>query len=234
MIDFHIEVFDSLPSTQDVCKDHAFKGASEGLVVQAREQTQGRGRHGRAWVGSKGNLACSILLRPECEARRVGQISILIGVALGEAIRLCSDKSVILKWPNDVVLNDAKCAGILLESELSTKGQIKWVVAGIGVNIIDAPDDKEYLGDSINCDYFLKLFLKSLALHYSQWKSDGFDDIRKKWMDMTYFRGSILNVGVFDDLDTYGNLIVLDDQNAKKIISAGDVYLKDRNYAIGH
>lgn len=225
-IDWDIQTFDELPSTQDVCKARAFEGGDEGLLIQTLHQTQGRGRHGRSWAGSDQNLAVSFILKPECDVKCVGQISILIGVALAEAIG--NDAQV--KWPNDVLLDGQKCAGILIDSDLDG-AQINWLVVGVGVNTAEAPG----IGGALHTDRqaFLMMLLEKISALYTDWQARGFDDIRQKWLNCAYPKGTPLNVGIFEDLDEYGNLIVRDGTNALKTISAGDVFIKDQNYAAG-
>lgn len=227
-VPWDIQTFPSLPSTQDFCIEKAEAGASEGLVVQAFEQTAGRGRRGRVWVGGEGNLYVSLLFRPRCAAQDVGQLSILIGVALAEAI---GRSDLRLKWPNDVLLDGRKCAGILLDSGL--RGQdIEWLVAGIGVNTAQAPEGAAVLG--VERDNFLAVMLEKIGIYYDIWKEQGFEPIRLQWLSHSFEPGTALNVGAFADLDSMGNLVVRDGANALKTISAGDVYLKDADYAAGH
>lgn len=230
-IRWDIQTHESLPSTQNLCKDQAALGAAEGLVIRALEQTDGHGRRGREWVSGQGNLTLSLLLRPECKAMDVGQLSILIGVALLEVAQEMGAGPLLLKWPNDLLCDGRKCAGILLDSGLSGDA-IDWLVIGIGVNTQDAPEGAACL--ELASDAFLDALLEKIGLSYAMWKIGGFEDIRRKWVENSYPKGTMLNVGVFEGLDAYGNLVVLDDTNALKTISAGDVYLKDADYATGH
>ena len=225
-LNWDLEVFDELPSTQDVCKARAAEGVREGLVIQALEQSAGKGRYGREWIGGEGNLAVSLILQPDCAARMVGQLSILIGVALAQTIGVQAK----LKWPNDVLIDDQKCAGILIDSDLDGE-KLNWLVIGIGVNTSSAPK----MGCSLNTDRdeFLQKLLSNIGALYEQWREEGFERIRQQWIEASYQPGTMLNVGVFEDLDGYGNLIVRDDQGQSRTISAGDVYLEDKNYAAG-
>jgi BirA family biotin operon repressor/biotin-[acetyl-CoA-carboxylase] ligase len=221
-----IQVFDNIPSTQDTVKSRAADGAPEGAVVQALAQTSGRGRHGRVWEMGAGNLALSFLLRPECSAQEIGQISILIGVALAQSI----GEQAVLKWPNDVMIAHKKCAGILIESDLNG-ADVNWLCVGVGVNTQSAPE----MGAALNvpCDAFRDRFLAAVSDLYETWRHDGFESIRQAWLARTYPKGTPLNIGAFEDLDTAGNLIVRDGQNTLQRYSSGDVYLKEDHYAAG-
>lgn len=223
-LSWDIQTFDTLPSTQDLCKARAGEAAPEGLVIQAIAQSDGRGRHGRSWDAGEGNLTLSFILRPECEAQYVGQISILIGLSLAQAIEVFDLKDVQLKWPNDVLYKTKKCAGILIDSAL--KGQsIEWLVIGVGVNTQSSPEIGNALG--LDRDEFRDVFLEQVALLYTQWQAEGFEHIRDQWLKKTFAKGTPLNVGVFEDLDEWGNLVVRNAQNTLKTISAGDVFIKD-------
>ncbi len=223
---WELQVFDSLPSTQDVIKERAFAGAAEGLVVQALAQSGGRGRHGRHWQMGDGNLALSFLLRPSCNVQDIGQISILVGVALAKVI---GDRT-ILKWPNDVMIEGRKCAGILIESDLYGAG-VNWLCVGVGVNTQSAPEMGAAL--YVPRDEFRDRFLSAVSDLYDEWQSNGFESIRRAWLARTYPKGAQLNIGAFEDLDEAGNLIVRDGQNTLQRYSSGDVYLKEDHYAAG-
>ncbi|MCB1720592.1 MAG: biotin--[acetyl-CoA-carboxylase] ligase [Rhodospirillales bacterium] len=221
-----IQVFTKLDSTQDECKRLAVDGGPEGTVVQAIQQVSGRGRHGRMWLSEEGNLAMSFILRPRCEIVKVGQISVMVGVALAQAI----GKKAQLKWPNDVLVDGRKCAGILIDSDLSG-GALNWLVIGVGVNTHSAPEMGAAL--NVDCDEFRDAFLENISQFYAEFRRNGFVNIRDEWLERTYPKGAVLNVGTFEGLDEWGNLIVRGAQNQLQTISAGDVFLKDRNYAAG-
>src|SRR5207302_1642301 len=96
--------------------------AAEGTLVWADEQTAGRGRRGRPWLSPPGNLYLSLVLRPECAAPRAAQLGFVAGLGLGDALQPFVGPTLQLryKWPNDLLANGGKLAGILLESETST------------------------------------------------------------------------------------------------------------------
>ena len=225
--------FDTLTSTQDYAKEAAANGAAEGTIVVTDGQEQGRGRRGRSWVMGKGDLAASFILRPDCNATDLGQVSILIGVALAQTAA-SFDKTVALKWPNDMLLKTPdgykKCAGTLLDSDLASQGMVEWLVVGVGVNLQTAPEYGVALG--LGRDAFLAGFLQNVADLYESWNVSGFESIRQSWLKMCVHYDVPLKSGQFEDLDSGGNLIVRDDQNMLKTVSAGDVYLKDTDHAL--
>ena len=138
---WRLAVHDELASTQDVVLAAAAAGEPEGLAVLARRQTAGRGTQGRIWRSTSGNLHLSLLWRPGGVARDLPQWSLLAAVALAETASafLPRATALTLKWPNDLLLNGAKCAGILTQAALDGEGGIAWLVVGIGVNLREAP-----------------------------------------------------------------------------------------------
>jgi BirA family biotin operon repressor/biotin-[acetyl-CoA-carboxylase] ligase len=138
-VKFDLRIEESLPSTQTIAMAEARAGAPEGLAIMARRQTAGRGRGGREWSSPAGNLAISIVLRPNADIAEAPQWALRTAVALAEAL-LPYAPALQLKWPNDVMLGDAKLAGILVEADADTNGRIAHLVLGIGANLGHAPD----------------------------------------------------------------------------------------------
>jgi BirA family biotin operon repressor/biotin-[acetyl-CoA-carboxylase] ligase len=122
-------------STQQVARDLARAGAAEGTAVVAEEQTAGRGRLGRPWHSPPGeNLYCSVVLRPPLAPGEVPQIALVAGIAVAAAVEEVTGRRPAIKWPNDVLLDGKKVAGILTEME-SEIDRVHHVIAGIGVNL---------------------------------------------------------------------------------------------------
>ena len=140
--------YERTSSTNDLAKERAHAGDSEGLVILADEQIAGRGRQGRAWTAPPGgSLLMSLLLRPTWLAPAdIFVLTMLAGVALCEAVEQVAPIDAALKWPNDLLLPARpgapvathKAAGILCECELAGD-QIEWVVVGLGVNVSWTP-----------------------------------------------------------------------------------------------
>jgi BirA family transcriptional regulator, biotin operon repressor / biotin---[acetyl-CoA-carboxylase] ligase len=126
-------------STNDRLKALAREGAPEWSVVSADRQSAGRGRQGRAWTSPEGNVFLSVLLRPRFPELTL--IPLAAGLSVAEAL---PEVPARLKWPNDVLVNDRKLAGILAEAQ-SGSSAVEWVVVGIGVNVglraEDLPED---------------------------------------------------------------------------------------------
>lgn len=116
-MEFIVQRFGAVSSTNDIAIRMAEEGAPEGTVVVAGEQTAGRGRHGRNWSSPAGEgLYISVILRPDLPFDRLWQMAFIAAVSAAEAIRQASGLEARIKWPNDILLNDRKVCGILIEA----------------------------------------------------------------------------------------------------------------------
>lgn len=121
-------------STSDAAADLARRGAADGTVVIADEQTAGRGRQGRVWLAPpRSSLLCSLLLRPPLAPVHSARLMMLAAVAMARALRGL-DLPATIKWPNDVLIRGRKIAGILLETQIVGE-RIDYAVLGVGVNV---------------------------------------------------------------------------------------------------
>ena len=115
--DCRLVALDSVDSTNEEAKRRAREGAPDKTLIWAAAQSAGRGRGGRTWVSPPGNLYLSLVLRPDCPARRAAELGFVAAVALGAALHdIAADLPVAFKWPNDVLLRGRKLAGISVET----------------------------------------------------------------------------------------------------------------------
>jgi BirA family biotin operon repressor/biotin-[acetyl-CoA-carboxylase] ligase len=141
-----LEIVERVPTTMARAAELAAAGAPAGAIVVAEEQTEGRGRLGRSWVAPPGTgLLVSVLLRPPLRAADLWQVTSLAGVALVDAIGdVAKDRPVQprigLKWPNDLLLDGRKAAGLLAEAG-TVGGRLAWVALGMGVNVSHSRED---------------------------------------------------------------------------------------------
>lgn len=234
-------VLDRADSTSEEAKRLAVEGAEDRTVVWAHEQSGGRGRHGRSWESPPGNLYLSILLRPDCEIATASQIGFAVGAAMARAIRDCVGADAILKWPNDLLLDGRKIAGILLESADAGDGRIDWVVAGVGVNVDIAPDlaspgglpagSLQASGYETTPSAVLEAFLSHLFELLDIWERDGFGPLRALWSAMAMAPDTALTVkmpegtveGTFGGIDHAGNLMLTTTSGPVRV-AVGDVF----------
>jgi len=219
----------SVGSTNDEAGRLADGGAPEGTVVWAREQQGGRGRRGRAWASPPGNLYSSTVLRPDCPAARAAELGFVAALAVGDLVP--SGRAVRLKWPNDVLVDGGKIAGILLESAVSQSGHVQHVVAGIGINVSFAPQlpDMRYPGAALGgtVEAALEALTAGLAARLAQWRRDGFESIRTAWLAQAGPLGATVDVrlgdglasGRFAGLDLDGALLLDTADGPRRIVS---------------
>ena len=238
---FRLYHYETLGSTNDEAKALARAGAPEGTLVWADEQTAGRGRRGRVWLSPPGNLYLSLVLRPYGAPPRAAQLSFVAAVGLGDALAALGGPALRLryKWPNDLLANDRKLAGILLESENAANDRVDFVVVGIGVNIVFAPDDVEFPATSLTAECIVGItapaLLGAFARHFEvwarRWRADGFAPVRAAWLAQASGLGDRVRVrlerstlcGRFLDLDEDGAL-VLEGREGRRRIAAGVVF----------
>lgn len=233
-------VFDAIGSTNDEALACVDAGRSHAHWVVAREQTAGRGRSGRVWSSPSGNLYTSLALRDPCEPQRAPQLGFVAGLALHQAVTdvtgLTADRLTI-KWPNDLLLDRAKLAGLLVEGS-SGHGQSVAVI-GMGVNCCAHPTDTPYpatdlksAGAFARVDELFERLTQRMAEALALWdRGQQFALIRKAWLTRAAGRGETITVrsgerareGVFRDIDEEGRLL-LERQGGVETVLAGDVF----------
>ncbi|MBU8538087.1 biotin--[acetyl-CoA-carboxylase] ligase [Roseomonas tokyonensis] len=184
---WRLRIEDSLPSTSDLLQRLAVAGEAESLAILARQQTGGRGRDGRSWSSPPGNLYFSLLLRPGGPAREAGRWALVAGLAMIEGLApFAADPAALrLKWPNDVLLGEAKLAGVLCESAAKDDGTLDWFIMGIGANLAAPPvlPDRATAGlGPIPPEQVACAMLAALERFRALWRAEGFDAIRRAWM----------------------------------------------------
>ena len=238
-----LQAFDCLGSTNEEAAKHAEAGAGEGSVIVARQQVSGRGRRGRHWQSPPGNAYSSVIVRPQCPALEAAQLGFVVGLAVAETVRslLGADHAVRVKWPNDVLVDGAKIAGILLESSAGAAGNVAYVVIGTGINVAYHPPSGETpypttslhaLGAQVAPGKALEAYLEALARGLALWRSQGFAAVRRNWLALAANLGEPIDVklgkeqvrGVFRRLDETGALILGLPEGGERRISAGEIF----------
>ncbi len=137
---FDIHWFDELPSTNSKVRELAESGAAEGLVVAAKFQSAGRGKPGNVWVSSPGkNLLFTLLIRPQIQASETPILTQIACRSVASALKKEYGIESKLKRPNDILVNNDKICGILVESSSSSSGALEYAMIGIGLNVNEAP-----------------------------------------------------------------------------------------------
>ncbi len=235
-------MIDTVPATGSTNTDLTARlrdgeALAEGYWLVADRQTSGRGRHGRTWFDGFGNFMGSTIVRPHERDPAPSSLSLVAGLAVYEAVLplLASPSDLSLKWPNDLMLGEAKLAGILLEREKDA------IVVGIGVNLADAPDlpDRKTValsayGPAPDRDTFAQSLASVFDREIERWRSYGLEPLVRRWESVAHPHGTPLHVhppgeepidGAFASLTKDGALRLRLAGGEERVIHAGDVML---------
>lgn len=131
----NVYFYQSIDTTNNRARELAYEGAPEGTLVVAEQQTAGRGRRGRVWESAADSgIWMSLVLRPEIMPAQASVLTLLCGLAVAEALEEETDLSMQIKWPNDILMDGKKVAGILTEMDCEMT-QVHFVIPGIGINV---------------------------------------------------------------------------------------------------
>ena len=239
-MEFDFVILDETESTNSEALKLA-KFTDKPTFVVAKKQTNGRGRVDRSWLDPVGNFSGSILIKIDEDLQRLALRSFVAALAVFDAIdqKISKKHELVIKWPNDLLLNGKKICGILLETR--NFGTVSALVIGIGVNLLSSPNlDKNQniiikpgsiLGETgIKLDPidFSELIADQYAMRENQFRTMGFSKIREIWMDRATKLGKRIiartpNVeyhGIFDSVDEKGQLILITNGEKKKIAAA--------------
>jgi BirA family biotin operon repressor/biotin-[acetyl-CoA-carboxylase] ligase len=251
---YRLIAFSEIGSTNAEAMTRARAGDAGRLWLVTPHQTAGRGRRGRSWMGHPGNLAASLLLVVDNEATIAATLGFVAGLALDEALRGVAPSLAVrialdglegpaerlrLKWPNDVLLDGAKLAGILLEAE-ALPGSRLAVVIGIGVNVVEAPEGLPYpatalqkLGFAVDAGQLFTALSDAWVGLERIWRDGrGFPAIRRLWLDRAAGVGEDVAVrtgdsvfsGRFETIDEAGRLLIRTRDGSVKAITAGEIH----------
>lgn len=247
-----IHFFDEVESTNKTAFELAGSGAKEGTVVLAKSQTGGKGRLGRKWESSLDgdgrvqNIFTSIVLRPKVSPAQAQSITLLCAVAVAETITKFTNKAPNVKWPNDILIEGKKTAGILTEMKTDTDS-VDFIIVGIGINVnmktSDMNEDIKSIATSIvnhsnnlQTDVAVPISQVATTLYsnmekwYNIFSEQGIAPILSKWKDYFDSVGKVVNVtsansfsGICLGIDERGALLVRQKDGNIKTVVAGDV-----------
>jgi BirA family biotin operon repressor/biotin-[acetyl-CoA-carboxylase] ligase len=236
-----ILAFEAIDSTNAEARRRAEAGEVGPLWITAAIQTAGRGRRGRAWDTSKGNLAATLLMITDKPPAEAAQISFVAALAVADLASLYVPSDLVrLKWPNDPMIGGRKTAGILIESGRAEDGRL-WLATGIGVNLAHAPTATERPATSFADHAFglppaplvaLDRLAEAFAHWLGVWNHAGFEAIAKAWTARAWGLGEPCVArlgdetvhGVAEGLDPDGALRLRLADGVIRRITAGDVF----------
>jgi BirA family biotin operon repressor/biotin-[acetyl-CoA-carboxylase] ligase len=234
-----------IDSTNNRARDFADRDYPEGTLIVAEDQTAGRGRMGRRWHSPAGMGICmSIILRPKLSPGEAPLITLMTAVAVAETLSSLLQLNVRIKWPNDILVNDKKIAGILTEMN-ATRDSIHYIVLGLGMNVNTPieilPDDISALATSVFIETgkpfkraaIVRTFLEFFEHYYQLLHSEGSEPILHRWKEFSRIVGQRIRVdavndtfvGKVVDIDRSGVLLLEDETGKVQRIISGDVSL---------
>ncbi len=234
--DLGLRRYETLDSTNEEARRLAKSGERGPLWIVSAAQTAGRGRRGRVWISESGNLFATLLMPVTISLPP--QLGFVAGLAAADAIAAhAPGAEVALKWPNDVLLNGKKAAGILLEA----LGHDSLAI-GIGINLVHYPRETEtpsisiaaVMGSPPDFDGILLRLARAMTAWYEICLRGGFQPVRKAWLMRASGLGHAIRArladsereGVFEDLDEDGALLLRGSSGALTRITAGDVFFR--------
>jgi BirA family biotin operon repressor/biotin-[acetyl-CoA-carboxylase] ligase len=246
---FKLTVLDVVDSTNDYLKKAAVNGHPHASCVVSNIQTHGKGRRGRQWQSALGeNLTFSFLWRFTKGAAALSGLSLAVGIALIRSLKKLDIHQALLKWPNDILVEDdgiyKKLAGILIELQGDMDGQSAAII-GIGINLnlskkqaekIDQPavSINQCTSESIDPNNLLAIIIKNLAEVLAIFEDSGFTSLKNEWLSYDAFQDKVINVtsgdgnstqGRSQGVDDFGSLQVITDSGAK-VYASGEISIR--------
>lgn len=240
-----IHYYTATTSTNALAKELASRGAKEGTLFIAEEQTEGRGRMGRDWLSPAGkNILISLILRPYLSPIQISYITMITSLSVAKTIRSLTPLEAGIKWPNDIMIRGRKVGGILTEFS-AEQDQVIYVVVGIGVNVNFDPTIYPEIADTATSIYlelgqqfprlkFLLVLLQELEKGYKELQAGRGSFILKEWRDSLMMLNKEVRIisgketieGMAEDVDEQGALILRLASGQPIKVYAGDVSLR--------
>jgi BirA family biotin operon repressor/biotin-[acetyl-CoA-carboxylase] ligase len=238
-----VERFDEIDSTIVEARRRAERGEVGPVWLIAKRQTAGRGRRGRAWVSTEGNLFATYLFATREPPAQIALLGFVTGLAIAETVdALIGAGTATLKWPNDVLIDGAKASGIMLDSgSLGNEGV--WAALAFGVNLAVAPENLDQRTTSLRALLPPDApapepleFLADLRPRLEAWDArlarDGFEPLRQAWLQRAHglgrearvVQGEVTLEGRIAGLSPRGEL-ELDTDAGRRLVAGGDVFL---------
>lgn len=201
-------------------------GAEEGTIVWAKSQSEGLGRAGNFWMSGARNLHCAVILRPEDTFATCCQLSLLATISAALAVSRQAEplEELRYRWPNDVLLNRGKLAGIGLSGECGDEDRVEWMVVSLNVNAYEHPGSRGFAAASMRGEGFesydrvrlLEAYSRELLSWLNRWSSEGFAPVRRAWL--TRGQGDDETICLRIDRDHYeGRVRGLDEDGALRL-----------------
>ena len=248
---YAIAEFETLDSTNKQAYRLAQMGAFGPMLIFTKNQSHGKGRNGRVWLSSNDTLTATILISSKAPKENVAQLAFVMAIAAHKTVCEFADadkhQHIGLKWPNDILVQGRKLAGILIESFTIKDNADSVLAIGIGMNIANIPSDGDFsasalsqlctnseLDKPIKIETILSSLVQNFATYFDLWaEGKNFASIRKIWLANAIGLGGKITArlpnqsiyGVFERLDEDGILILRDEAGEIHQITAGDIFI---------
>lgn len=237
---YDVRRFDEIDSTNEEARRLAAKGEAGPIWLTTARQTAGRGRRGRVWESAGGNLMATLLVRPARPQGEWAQLSFVTAIAAADmAAGFAPEARIALKWPNDVLADGSKLAGILLET---ANGPSPALAIGIGINLAHHPEGTEFPATSLaalgakvpSAETALAALAANFAGWYDVWQAQGFGAIRDAWLARAAGLGTRIRArlateersGMFEGIDETGALLLNEGFGRASVLPAADIFFR--------
>lgn len=240
---YAVASFEEIDSTNEEARRRAALGERGPMWIWAKRQAAGRGRRGRAWESPEGNLMATLLIAPGVSAPEAARLSFVAALAVHDFVAACAPRAAVrVKWPNDVLIEGKKVAGILLESSGDAGvDALPWLAIGVGINLVHPPAEAQYPATTVGAHGRAPSPAEALAelaeaweTRFRTWRVSGFAAIREAWLAVAAGLGQPIDVrlpsetlhGRFETLMTDGALSLLLPDGSRRAITAGEVFFR--------
>lgn len=240
-----IKYFSRIDSTNQYAKRIAEEGASDGTLIIADEQTAGKGRSGRTWVTPPSEaIAFTLLLRPKLSPDRISMVTLVMGLAVVNAVNALYDVDAGIKWPNDVVIGGRKLCGILTEMSAEVS-QVNYIVIGVGINanLTSFPEEireiatslKLELGHAVNRAELIACVMTEFERLYAGFEAQGdLGPVVQEYNELCLNTGNKVRVldpngeytGISRGINSMGELLVETEDGQTREVYAGEVSVR--------
>lgn len=236
--------YDTLESTNDQAKELAKEKPIHGTLVVAEQQTKGKGRRGRRWNSEKGkSISMSLCLEPKLSTDKVSGVTLIAALAVAEAISEIEGANPLIKWPNDIVMNQKKICGILTEMHFMKDRYVVIVGIGVNVNQQEFPEDLRNIASSLKCEcgkevsgeWLIGRILKHFELFYEQFEKTGDLSLLKaqyecvlanKGKEVRVLDPAAPFMGIAKGITNEGNLVVVCEDGRTEEVCSGEVSVR--------
>jgi BirA family transcriptional regulator, biotin operon repressor / biotin---[acetyl-CoA-carboxylase] ligase len=245
---FNILIFDHIDSTNEEAKRVASLCPDKDFLIWSHMQTKGKGRNSNSWISPKDNLYLSILTQGKEDISNISYLPFIMALAIGDVIKKYTNNADLVqyKWPNDVLYDGKKIAGILIETKITNNNQTDWVIIGTGINLISSPKIEGYpttnifdiTKQEISVEDAIDQVMHNLAYYQNLFQKEGFKVIKDLWLTNAFGIGKLLTVssansrllGTLEGIDDDGAILLkLSNGSITKILS-GDLFIGDNNF----